>query len=189
MWRAPHAFIGIALCALSCVPGSHTFSVPARIPSAVGVKLRLACTRPALPPGRAADASRRCKYVRCYSSAGGSDSSSHDESVDSATLSFADGLREHLTGIWGPSGGEDFSVYSRDVAFKDPLASYTGIETYKQALQLLKASKISSGVQFQTHDVSVGKQDGSGLVFLYACVCVWPWQTGWPRQAGGESRC
>ena len=187
--------IAIALCALSGVPGSHTFSVSARLPGAVGVKLRLACTRPlrpALPPGRAADVSRRGKYVQCYSSAGESDSGSGDDSADSATLSFADGLREHLAGIWGPSGGEDFSVYSPNVAFKDPLASYTGIETYKQALQLLKASKISNGVQFQTHDVSVGKEDGSGLVYVCVCVCVracvrvMPWQTGWVRQADGE---
>ena len=51
--------------------------------------------------------------------------------------------------------------YSPDVAFRDPLASYTGLDTYKQALKLLKDSKLSSGVRFETHDVSIA---GKGLV-------------------------
>jgi len=81
--------------------------------------------------------------------------------ADPATLAFADNLKEHLAGIWGPTGGEDFSHYSPNVEFKDPLASYTGIDTYKKALTLLKDSQISNNVRFETHDVSIAAK---GLV-------------------------
>ena len=89
--------------------------------------------------------------------------------ADPATVNFADGLREHLAGIWGPTGGEDFSLYSPDVEFKDPLASFRGIERYRQMLRMLKDSKISSGVQFQTHDVSIaGKGNVRARWFVFS---------------------
>ena len=98
------------------------------------------------------------------------------ESVDMTTLKFADGLKEHLSGIWGPTGGEDFSIYSQNVQFRDPLASYTGIDTYKKALRLLKDSKISNAVQFETHDVCIAAK---GLVrarwTLSAACPLLPW--------------
>jgi hypothetical protein len=146
------ALVGLALFA---VPGCSGFAaVPGRLPGVfAGALARGEACSALLRAGRAS--SRRGLRVRCYSDAGGSDGGSGPESTDPVTLSFADGLREHLAGIWGPSGGEDFSLYSPNVEFKDPLASYTGIETYKQALQLLKNSRISNSVQFQTHDVSV----------------------------------
>ncbi len=91
------------------------------------------------------------------------------DAADPATVNFADGLREHLAGIWGPPGGEDFSLYSPDVEFKDPLASFRGIERYKQMLRMLKDSKISSGVQFQTHDVSIaGKGNVRARWFVFS---------------------
>lgn len=122
-------------------------------------------------------ASRRGLHVHCYSDTGQGDSGSGAESADSATLAFADGLRGHLAGIWGPTGGEDFSVYSTNVEFKDPLASYTGLATYKQALQLLKDSKISNGVRFQTHDVSVvGKGHVRARWTLSAECPLLPWK-------------
>jgi len=96
-----------------------------------------------------------------YSENSDADGKSGGSAPDPATTAFADGLKEHLAGIWGPSGGEDFSLYADNVEFKDPLASYRGIGTYKKSLMLLKDSKISSGVRFQTHDVSI---DGKGVV-------------------------
>lgn len=150
---AAWAIVGLALYTL---PGCCGFAaVPGRLPGVfAGSHARGACRAP-MRAGAGRTTPRHGLRVRCYSDAGGSGGGSGPDSTDPATLSFADGLREHLAGIWGPSGGEDFSLYSPNVEFKDPLASYTGIETYKQALQLLKNSRISNGVQFQTHDVSI----------------------------------
>jgi len=41
--------------------------------------------------------------------------------VDQMTVKFAQGLKEHLTELWGPPGNEDFSLYADDLEFKDPL--------------------------------------------------------------------
>lgn len=124
----------------------------ARGPGALGVQQPCRAVLTRRPARR-----RPLLHVLAYSKGGGpdGDSGGSPDAADPATVNFADGLREHLAGIWGPTGGEDFSLYSPDVEFKDPLASYRGIDTYKQALLLLKDSKISSGVQFQTHDVSI----------------------------------
>lgn len=41
--------------------------------------------------------------------------------VDETTVKFAAGLKDHLSELWGPPGGEDWSLYADDLEFKDPL--------------------------------------------------------------------
>jgi len=165
------------------IGGSRLASVPARATACQGSRSRRGAGL--------RSAGRSLHGLRCSETGdSGGKAEGTPELVDPATLAFADGLKEHLAGIWGPTGaflrrclcimhvlcaysvvitsilphlpgGEDFSLYSPSVEFKDPLASYTGIDTYKKALSLLKDSKISNGVRFETHDVSIA---GNGVV-------------------------
>lgn len=56
---------------------------------------------------------RHGKVVLRYSEApgsGGDKAEDPDAAADAATVAFADSLKEHLAGIWGPTGAEDFSL-------------------------------------------------------------------------------
>ena len=56
---------------------------------------------------------RHGKVVLRYSEApgsGGDKAEDPDAAADAATVAFADSLKEHLDGIWGPTGAEDFSL-------------------------------------------------------------------------------
>ena len=160
------ACVLVALSLVECfLPVAKGFVFPScgsslQVPSP-GFLPRCACRfRPASAANRAVQ--RRTLHVSCYSEAGSGDS----VDPDPATIKFADGLEEHLAGMWGPTGGEDFSLYSPDVQFKDPLANYRGIEKYKIALRFLKDSTLSNAVRFQTHDVAIA---GKGVVRARWC--------------------
>ena len=100
-----------------------------------------------------------------------------DDKLESLTFDFASHLKEHLDGLWGARGAEDWSLYAANIHFSDPIQSLGGLEEYKKSLMLLKDSPFSSNVLFQTHDVSVsGKGRVRSRWTLSSDVKILPWR-------------